>query len=496
MNRKSLAILEYDKIKHKLFQHATTEMGKRQVKRLSPSTDLDEIQVKLLQTKDGADILRLKGGVPIPQLTLITDHLKRLEIGATLNGKELAEISQVLRSANEVHHFFMALADEKVELNYLYELEEQLETLPQLAKRLQVSLEADGYVTDDASSLLRSLRRQISTTEATIRNRLVALTRGNNAKYLSGANVTIRNDRYVIPVRAEHKGKFGGIVHDQSSSGQTYFIEPREIVELNNRLKQEQVAEKEEILRILRELSEETMPYTAELAHDAKILGEFDFINAKAKYAKELKATQPLLSEQKDIYLRQVWHPLLEMDKAVKNDIILGKDYQAMVITGPNTGGKTITLKTLGLVQMMGQSGLFIPAFENSRIGVFKDIFADIGDEQSIEQSLSTFSSHMTNIVNILERVDQDSLFYSMSWELELIHKKGLRLRSRSWTLSVLVELMFWQRHTILSLKHMALNGPKRSMLRWNSMKKHYGRHIGCLSGSQGKVMRSIFPSA
>ena len=193
---------------------------------------------------DGADILRLKGGVPIPQLTLITDHLKRLEIGATLNGKELAEISQVLRSANEVHHFFMALADEKVELNYLYELEEQLETLPQLAKRLQVSLEADGYVTDDASSLLRSLRRQISTTEATIRNRLVALTRGNNAKYLSGANVTIRNDRYVIPVRAEHKGKFGGIVHDQSSSGQTYFIEPREIVELNNRLKQEQVAEK------------------------------------------------------------------------------------------------------------------------------------------------------------------------------------------------------------------------------------------------------------
>ncbi len=410
MNRKSLAILEYDKIKHKLFQHATTEMGKRQVKRLSPSTDLDEIQVKLLQTKDGADILRLKGGVPIPQLTLITDHLKRLEIGATLNGKELAEISQVLRSANEVHRFFTALADEKVELNYLYELEEQLETLPQLAKRLQVSLEADGYVTDDASSLLRSLRRQISTTEATIRNRLVALTRGNNAKYLSGANVTIRNDRYVIPVRAEHKGKFGGIVHDQSSSGQTYFIEPREIVELNNRLKQEQVAEKEEILRILRELSEETMPYTAELAHDAKILGEFDFINTKAKYAKELKATQPLLSEQKDIYLRQVWHPLLEMDKAVKNDIILGKDYQAMVITGPNTGGKTITLKTLGLVQMMGQSGLFIPAFENSRIGVFKDIFADIGDEQSIEQSLSTFSSHMTNIVNILERVDQDSL--------------------------------------------------------------------------------------
>lgn len=410
MNQKSLAILEYDKIKQKVLHYVTTEMGKRQVDRLAPKTEFELIQEELLKTKDGADILRLKGGISLPHLSMITEHLKRLEIGATLNGKELAQISQILRVTNEIHRFFLDLRDKKVELNYLYELEQNLETLPELSRRLVSSLESDGYVKDDASSLLRSLRRQIKGTEETIRERLVSLTRGKSAKYLSGSNVTIRNERYVIPVRAEHRAKFGGIVHDQSSSGQTYFIEPREIVELNNRLKQEQVAEKEEIRRILQELSELTMPYTEQLANDALILGEFDFINAKARYAHDINATQPLLSEEKDIYLRQVWHPLLDQAKAVKNDIILGKDYQAMVITGPNTGGKTITLKTLGLIQMMGQSGLFIPAFENSRIAVFTEIFADIGDEQSIEQSLSTFSSHMTNIVNILNKIDENSL--------------------------------------------------------------------------------------
>jgi len=227
---------------------------------------------------------------------------------------------------------------------------------------------------------------------------------------LSDSLVTIRNERYVIPVKAEYKNAFGGIVHDQSSSGQTLFIEPKEIVELNNRLRQQQIAEKEEIKRILEELSELIAPYTEEIENNAKILGKFDFINAKAKLAHDLKATQPLISRENDVYLRQVWHPLLDSKKAVRNDVAIGKDYQAIVITGPNTGGKTITLKTLGLVSMMGQSGLFIPAFENSRIGVFDDIFADIGDEQSIEQSLSTFSSHMTNTVEILKRIDERSL--------------------------------------------------------------------------------------
>ena len=410
MNEKGLKTLEYDKVKNMLLAYATTEMGKNMVFELAPSSDCEWIEQALDETKDGADILRLKGGIPIPKLESVKKHLKRLDIGASLSAKELAETGRVLRVTNETKRFFRDLEADEIELNHLYDEADMLETLPDVSRRLLMSIENDGHVTDEASSLLASLRRQITTTEGEIRNRLGNFVRGKSSKYLSDSLVTIRNERYVIPVKAEYKNAFGGIVHDQSSSGQTLFIEPKEIVELNNRLRQQQIAEKEEIKRILEELSELIAPYTEEIENNAKILGKFDFINAKAKLAHDLKATQPLISRENDVYLRQVWHPLLDSKKAVRNDVAIGKDYQAIVITGPNTGGKTITLKTLGLVSMMGQSGLFIPAFENSRIGVFDDIFADIGDEQSIEQSLSTFSSHMTNTVEILKRIDERSL--------------------------------------------------------------------------------------
>lgn len=410
MNEKGLKTLEYDKVKNMLLAYATTEMGKNMVFELAPSSDCEWIEQALDETKDGADILRLKGGIPIPKLESVKKHLKRLDIGASLSAKELAETGRVLRVTNETKRFFRDLEADEIELNHLYDEADMLETLPDVSRRLLMSIENDGHVTDEASSLLASLRRQITTTEGEIRNRLGNFVRGKSSKYLSDSLITIRNERYVIPVKAEYKNAFGGIVHDQSSSGQTLFIEPKEIVELNNRLRQQQIAEKEEIKRILEELSELIAPYTEEIENNAKILGKFDFINAKAKLAHDLKATQPLISRENDVYLRQVWHPLLDSKKAVRNDVAIGKDYQAIVITGPNTGGKTITLKTLGLVSMMGQSGLFIPAFENSRIGVFDDIFADIGDEQSIEQSLSTFSSHMTNTVEILKRIDERSL--------------------------------------------------------------------------------------
>jgi len=410
VNEKGLKTLEYDKVKNMLLAYATTEMGKNMVFELAPSSDCEWIEQALDETKDGADILRLKGGIPIPKLESVKKHLKRLDIGASLSAKELAETGRVLRVTNETKRFFRDLEADEIELNHLYDEADMLETLPDVSRRLLMSIENDGHVTDEASSLLASLRRQITTTEGEIRNRLGNFVRGKSSKYLSDSLVTIRNERYVIPVKAEYKNAFGGIVHDQSSSGQTLFIEPKEIVELNNRLRQQQIAEKEEIKRILEELSELIAPYTEEIENNAKILGKFDFINAKAKLAHDLKATQPLISRENDVYLRQVWHPLLDSKKAVRNDVAIGKDYQAIVITGPNTGGKTITLKTLGLVSMMGQSGLFIPAFENSRIGVFDDIFADIGDEQSIEQSLSTFSSHMTNTVEILKRIDERSL--------------------------------------------------------------------------------------
>lgn len=410
MNAKGIQTLEYDKIKHRLATYVQTEMGQKLVAQLQPSSNIDEVNHWLAQTSDGADVFRLKGGIPLATLVNIKPYLKRLEIEASLNAKELAAVGKVLRATSEVKSFLRQLASEELKLEQLYRLGEQLETLPAVSKELLVAIEGDGHVTDEASPLLKSLRQQISVTESTIREKLADYTRGKAAKYLSNAVVTIRNDRYVIPVKAEYRGQFGGVVHDQSSSGATLFVEPQVIVTLNNRLKQQQAAEKEEIRRILRELSQKLAPYTKELAQNAQLLGQLDFINAKARYAHDLRATLPLVSSANDVYLRQVWHPLLDQKTAVRNDIAIGKDYQAIVITGPNTGGKTITLKTLGLVQLMGQSGLFIPAFEESRIGVFSNIFADIGDEQSIEQSLSTFSSHMTNIVEILANLDERSL--------------------------------------------------------------------------------------
>ncbi len=234
--------------------------------------------------------------------------------------------------------------------------------------------------------------------------------RGKEAKYLSDTLVTIRDDRYVLPVRAEYKSHFGGIVHDQSASGQTLYIEPQAVVSENNRLREAQIAERQEERKILLALSEALRPYQAELTQNSAILGHLDFINAKAAYAHDLQATEPIVSADNHVALRQARHPLIARDRVVANDIEIGEHYKAIVITGPNTGGKTITLKTLGLVQLMAQSGLFIPANEMSTVGLFDDVFADIGDEQSIEANLSTFSSHMENIKRILETATRNSL--------------------------------------------------------------------------------------
>ncbi|KRN89027.1 endonuclease MutS2 [Ligilactobacillus ceti] len=411
MNSKILQTLEYTKIKQKVNEQTVTEMGRVQVQKMEPQTDFATIEMHLQETKDAVEILRVKGGMPLSQLTDITAHLKRLKIGAVLNGNELAQISKLLRTSQTLKNFFNDLLDEEeLTLQRLDVKSLQLDELNDVNSRLFKAIDDDGMVTDRASATLSSIRRQISGTESQIREKLGHLTKGSAAQYLSNAVVTIRNDRYVLPVKIEYRGKFGGVVHDQSSSGQTLFIEPKVIVDLNNRLKQQKMAEKEEIQRILRELSALLAPYIEELANNSQIIGELDYANAKAKYAKLLKATEPKLSAENYVYLREVYHPLLTEKQAVRNTITLGEDYQAIVITGPNTGGKTITLKTLGLVQLMGQSGLFIPAYEGSRIGIFTEIFADIGDEQSIEQSLSTFSSHMTNIISILEQIDEKSL--------------------------------------------------------------------------------------
>ncbi|WP_179395990.1 endonuclease MutS2 [Lacticaseibacillus absianus] len=409
MNRKILQTLAYDQIKAQLRQSVTTAAGAARVAALTPSSEPRVVQQGLDETADGASILRLRGGIPIPQLTNIDPALKRVKIGAVLNGTELAELGRVLRTVSAVDKFLTDLA-ENLELRQVYTLQQALTSLPALERRLVTAVDEEGHLTDDASPALRSIRQQIKRLEGEIRSRMDNYTHGSSAKYLSDPIVTIRDDRYVIPVRAEYRGQFGGVVHDQSASGQTLFIEPQAIVEMNNRLREAQIAESTEIERVLAELSGEVAPYTRELSANAGVLGHLDFINAKAKYAHSLRATEPQVSAANHVDLLAARHPLLDPKKVVPNRITIGADYQAIVVTGPNTGGKTITLKTLGLLQLMGQSGLFIPAAAESTIGVFSDVFADIGDEQSIEQNLSTFSAHMSNIITILAHVDARSL--------------------------------------------------------------------------------------
>ncbi|MBP2099714.1 endonuclease MutS2 [Enterococcus rivorum] len=410
MNTRILTTLGFDKVKQLLITYIVTAQGAEEVEQLVPVSEASTIQSWLEETEDGLKVQRLRGGIPIPKLENIRPHMKRIEIGADLNGVELAQVGRVLSTTSEITRFFEDLQDSEIELTRLYNWIEQLVHLPELSRRLKESIDEDGRVTDEASPELKIIRQNIRRSEQTIREQLDGIVRGKNAKYLSDAIITMRNERYVIPVKQEYKGVFGGVVHDQSASGQTLFIEPKQIVESNNRLRQHQIAERNEIERILSELSAELVPYRNEILHNAYVIGKLDFINSKARLGKELRGIVPEISLENHIYFKQARHPLIDQDKVVANDIMIGKEYQAIVITGPNTGGKTITLKTLGLLQLMGQSGLPIPVGEESQMGIFEEVFADIGDEQSIEQSLSTFSSHMTNIVSVLDKVNERSL--------------------------------------------------------------------------------------
>ena len=380
------------------------------IKELPIEVDAKAIQNKIEETTDGVELLRLKQGIPIPRLKDISFALKRLELEAGLNGRELSDILRVLTTTHEVERFFEKVEEEEIALKRVPRLVEKLESIPEVTSELEASIREDGYVLDSASPTLHGVRVGIQKTEQDIRRQMDQYLTGKNAQYLSDTIITIRNDRYVLPVKAEYKSVFGGTVHDQSSTGQTLFMEPQAVVNLNNKLREYQIQEKREVERILWELSQKLMPYTNSLHQNHYVLARLDVVNAKALYAHELRATEPIIDANNYVALWQAWHPLLEREKAVANDIILGEEYQAIVITGPNTGGKTILLKTVGVIQLMAQMGLYIPAGENSRVGVFTEIFADIGDEQSIEQNLSTFSSHMSNIVSILKQINDKSL--------------------------------------------------------------------------------------
>lgn len=410
MNSKIEKVLEFDKIRAQLTEYATSEKGKQMIKELPIEVEEKAIQNKIEETADGVELLRLKQGIPIPRLKDISFALKRLELEAGLNGRELSDILRVLTTTHEVERFFEKVEEEEIALKRIPRLVEKLESIPDVTKELEASIREDGYVLDSASPTLHGIRVGIQKTEQEIRRQMDQYLTGKNAQYLSDTIITIRNDRYVLPVKAEYKSVFGGTVHDQSATGQTLFMEPQAVVNLNNKLREYQVQEKREVERILWELSQKLMPYTNSLHQNHYVLARLDVVNAKALYANEIKATEPIIDRQNHVALWKAWHPLLDREKAVANDIILGEEYQAIVITGPNTGGKTILLKTVGVIQLMAQMGLYIPAGENSRVGIFTEIFADIGDEQSIEQNLSTFSSHMSNIVSILKQINNKSL--------------------------------------------------------------------------------------
>lgn len=410
MNNKILEILEYDKLKHLADKYLYTAAGMKELKQLAPVSKIDTVQWMIDETTDAADINRLVGPIPVPSLDDINPQLKRLKVHASLNGTELSQIAKVLKATMAMTNFFERLSDDQVHLRHLYDVQSQLVTIPDVTNRLLKSVDEDGRVKDEASSKLHGLRQLITSTETEIRQSLEKYTCGRESKYLSDNIITMRNDRYVIPVEAHYRSRFGGVVHDQSASGQTLYIEPQNVVEINNRLRQAQIEERQEVRRVLAELSEMISPYREEIANNERLLGHLDFVNAKARLAKEMAATLPVINDEGYINLRKARHPLIDAKRVVANDIKIGKDYRSIVITGPNTGGKTITLKTLGIIQLMGQSGFFIPANDGSQITIFDNVFADIGDEQSLEQNLSTFSGHMENVKSILDNITDRSL--------------------------------------------------------------------------------------
>lgn len=412
MNNKVLQTLEYDKIKLQLNDFLSTPTGLQEANELQPVSDVDLINHWLAETADAVLIDRLKGGIPLSKLSDITPHLNRLNIEASLSATELSEMSLVLRNTSTIASFFEQMQDEAIgeSLRVLPEQAKNLVTLPDITRQIQIAIDSSGRLNDEASYELKHVRDRINGTEQAVKNQMQAYTRGKTAQYLSDPIVTIRSDRYVLPVKAEYRSQFGGVVHDQSQTGQTLYVEPQAVVTLNNKLSELRVQEQAEEQRVLQELSATLAPHTEEIANNVTILGHFDFVNAKARLAARLDAMQPMVNTENKVDLQQAWHPLLDKDLAVANDIALGDGYKAIIITGPNTGGKTITIKTLGILQLMAQSGLFITTKRPSTVGVFHEIFADIGDEQSIEQSLSTFSSHMANIVSMIDRIDDKTL--------------------------------------------------------------------------------------
>jgi DNA mismatch repair protein MutS2 len=407
-----LRVLEYPKIIEQLGQHVSSSLGKEKVNQLTPSFIYEEVKQAQQSTFEGATVLRLKGYVPLGGISDIRPSIKRAAVGGTLNPTELNAIASTLYGGRQLKIFLEGFIEERgQDLPVLKQLVSQISSLKTLEQEITSCIDDQGMVVDSASPALRQIRAQIRSSESRIREKLNQMTKITSyQKMLQDPIVTIRNDRYCLPVKQEYRTHFGGIVHDQSASGATLFIEPEAVVAINNQLREAKLKEEREIDKILRELTASVALEVDSITLNVTALAELDFIFAKANYAKKLRAIQPRLNQNGYFNLKKARHPLITDDEIVPISFDLGREYTSMIITGPNTGGKTVTLKTLGLLTLMTCSGLAIPAEEESEIAVVSAVYADIGDEQSIEQSLSTFSSHMTNIVRILQEVDHKSL--------------------------------------------------------------------------------------
>ena len=407
MEKESYKVLEYEKIREMLAARAGSSLGKERARSLQPSTDYAEVEEQLEQTAEAVRIHAVTSP-PFGGIHDLRPLLKKIHMGAVLTLEELVDIRSTLYAMRSVKEFFKGL---EIEVPTLKEWAHGIEILGQLERRLENTLDEHGSLRDDASVELRRLRTEIQTTQNRIKERVGAALRApENQKYFQEVIVTLRDERYVIPVKAEYRRFFPGIVHDQSATGATLFVEPMAIVELNNDVKQLVLSEQHEVERILRDLSQQIGGQQDILQENLSVLADFDFTFAKAKLAEDMDAQQPLMNQEGHARLRQARHPLIPRDRVVPIDIELGNAYTMLLITGPNTGGKTVSMKTFGLLVLMAQSGCFLPTAPDSTLPVYQNIYADIGDEQSIEQSLSTFSAHMTHIVAILSKVEADDL--------------------------------------------------------------------------------------
>lgn len=409
MNTKVLTTLEYTKIIDLLTEKADSEPGKKLCRELVPSTDLSAIRTAQWETKDALARLFRIGSTSFGSNRDLGFSIRSLEIGSSLSMSELLKLASFLDNVSRIKTYGKK-EREDLPNDSLDAYFEGLTPMTQLANEINRCILSEEEMADDASPRLKSIRRSKLSTNEKIHSQLTSMVNGAYRTFLQDAVITMRDNRYCIPVKAEYKSQVSGMVHDQSSTGSTFFIEPAAVVNLNNQLTELDLQEQEEIEVILGDLSSQAAVHTSELAADQKIMTTLDFIFAKAKLAMEQNATEPIFNTEHYIQIRKGRHPLLDKKKAVPIDVRLGKDFDLLVITGPNTGGKTVSLKTVGLFTLMGQAGLHIPALDRSELSIFSEVYADIGDEQSIEQSLSTFSSHMTRVVHILQHADADSL--------------------------------------------------------------------------------------